>query len=239
MCALAAYSFGCATTTQPTRKKKPVQAEVVVAKTKDFELSGDGSSNAWAAAEWFEIPQRKMLGSPYKSEAKLLYSKKGLYVLFRAEDSRLTASMTEDNSHLWKEDVFELFIWPDPDVPIYFEYELSPLNVELTILVPNIKGKHKGWLPWEYNGDRKTRHETSAIGGELASYAKVEGWIAEIFIPYALLKPLVISFPQAGDSWRINLYRNDHDSGERASWEWAPVDDNYHDYLNFGHIRFE
>ena len=35
---------------------------------------------------------------------------------------------------LWNEDVFEVFLWTDERYPVYFEYEISPLNHELPIL---------------------------------------------------------------------------------------------------------
>jgi hypothetical protein len=67
---------------------------------------------------------------------------------------------------LYNEDVIEAFFWPDEKNPLYFEYELSPLNYELAILVPNNKGNFFGWRPWHYEGDRKTRH-TAKSGRDL------------------------------------------------------------------------
>jgi hypothetical protein len=63
--------------------------------------------------------------------------------------------MQGDFLDLWNEDVVEAFFWTDESNPIYFEYELSPLNYELPILVPNNKGKFLGWLPWHYEGIAK------------------------------------------------------------------------------------
>ena len=96
---------------------------------------------------------------------KVLYSKKGLYVLMDATDAKITATMQDDFQDLWTEDVFEVFLWPDERDPLYFEYEISPLNRELPILIPNLDGKFLGWRPWHYEGDRKTRKATSAVGG--------------------------------------------------------------------------
>ena len=55
---------------------------------------------------------------------------------------------------LWTEDVVEIFFWPDEEMPVYFEYELSPRNYELPILVPNKAGSFLGWRPWKYEGER-------------------------------------------------------------------------------------
>ncbi|MEM9444103.1 MAG: carbohydrate-binding family 9-like protein [Verrucomicrobiota bacterium] len=210
-----------------------------IKKTSDFQITGNGSAKAWERAEWMVIPQRRIFGDPYELKVKSLYSKKGLYFLYYSQDKKLTATLTEDNSHLWKEDVIELFIWPDERDSIYFEYELSPLNVELPILVPNLGGKYKGWLPWDYDGEKKIIRRTSAVGGIVESMGKVDAWIAEFFIPYQLLEPLRNVPPKSGSKWRMNFYRFDYDSGKGSTWEWAPVNHNFHDYKNFGFILFE
>ena len=62
-------------------------------------------------------------------------------------DRRLTASFEEDFSDLWKEDVFEAFVWPDERDTLYFEYEISPLGRELPILIPNLDDRFLGWRP--------------------------------------------------------------------------------------------
>ncbi len=113
-----------------------------------------------------------------------------MYFLTEASDAKITATFDEDYRDLWTEDVFEVFLWPDEREPIYFEYEVSPLDRELPILVPNLGGKFLGWRPWHYDGERKTRKATSAVGGAMKSGGAVSGWKAEFFIPYALLNPM-------------------------------------------------
>ena len=82
-----------------------------------------------------------------------------------ATDKKITATFKEDFQNLWTEDVFEVFLWTDERDPVYFEYEISPLGYELPIVVPNLEGKFLGWRPWHYEGTRKIRKATSAIGG--------------------------------------------------------------------------
>ena len=55
-------------------------------------------------------------------------------------DSAIVSTMKGDFLDLWHEDVVEAFFWTDERVPVYFEYELSPLNYELPIMVPNYDG---------------------------------------------------------------------------------------------------
>lgn len=145
--------------------------------------------------------------------------------------------MKADNMNLWLEDVVEVFFWPDTTIVLYFEYELSPLNYELPILVPNNNGKFFGWLPWHYEGNRKVKHATRLLQN-IHDSTEVTGWHAEFFIPFALLSPLKNVPPVKGTRWRANFYRLDHDKGS-ASWSWRPVRKTFHDYASFGEIMFD
>jgi len=220
-------------------RKAVAPRELRVRPSDDFELTGDGSAEAWKKTEWEPLHKRNDKGLPYETKVKMLYSKKGLYVFMEASDKKITATFTKDNQHLWTEDVFEVFVWPDERDPIYFEYEISPLNTELPILVPNLGDKFRGWLPWHEGGAARTRKATSAIGGELKSGAAVSGWRAEVFLPYELLIPLRNVPPKAGAKWRANFYRMDYDDKNTTSWDWARVGPSFHEYKKFGTLVFE
>lgn len=106
------------------------QMVLKVKKTKDFQVSGDGKFLVWNSTEWLSLPQRRGKDTGYQTAIKVLYSDSGIYFLFRCSDGILKASLQEDFMDLWKEDVVEVFIWPDEKYPVYLEYELSPLNHE-------------------------------------------------------------------------------------------------------------
>ncbi|KAA0991880.1 carbohydrate-binding family 9-like protein [Dyadobacter aurulentus] len=216
---------------------------LIVKKTTDFKVNGEGTASNWAAAKWFDItvqkgPKQATPGKQFPTKAKIMYSDKGLYFLFDCTDQKLTATIMEDYGMLFKEDVVEVFLWPDTNVPIYLEYEVSPLNYELPILVPNINGKAQGWKPWIYNESTRVHHETSVQGGQKKSMASVEGWKAEFFIPYALMNPIVPSVPKKGSRWRGNFYRIDYDS-ETAYYSWQKTGGSFHEFQKFGTLVFE
>ena len=204
----------------------------------DFAVTGTGDHANWQRAEWTTMRRRQEDGHPYETRFKMLYSTTGLYFLMDGTDRQLTATMTEDFADLWNEDVFEVFLWTDERHPVYFEYEISPLNHELAILVPNFGGQFLGWRPWHYDKDRSIRKATSTVGGPKQSQAAIQGWRAEFFIPYALLRPLQNVPPKPGMRWRANFYRMDYDSGKRTQWEWARVGTSFHEYEKFGEILF-
>ncbi|MGE5359645.1 MAG: carbohydrate-binding family 9-like protein [Bacteroidales bacterium] len=211
---------------------------LTVRPTADFDVTGTGDHAAWSEAEWTPVPGRRGASHPYDTRFKMLYSATGVYVLAECSDRTLTATMTEDFMDLWNEDVFEVFLWTDERYPVYFEYEISPLNRELAILVPNFGGQFLGWRPWHYEGARQTRKATSVVGGRKEPNASIQAWRAEVFLPYALLQPLQNVPPTPGTRWRANFYRMDYDGGKVTRWEWAPVGKTFHECEKFGELLF-
>jgi len=211
---------------------------LIVKKSADFTVTGDGRSENWAITDWVVIPLRTSSDEPLTTKAKILYSDTGIYFLFDCQDKKLSATMNADFLDLWKEDVVEIFLWPDENAPVYFEYEISPLNYELPILISNENGDLVRWQPFHYDADRKTSHLTSIQGGEKKSNALISGWTAEFFIPFKLLRPLNNILPKSGTKWRANMYRVDYDN-KRASWSWQLTSKSFHDYEKFGTFIFE
>jgi hypothetical protein len=216
----------------------PGRASTVMPLTDDFEVTGHGDAAAWRRTAW--PPLKRVGGSlSYPTRAKLLYSLTGLYVLVDCADRRLTCTRLPDMGDLYREDVVEFFIWPDTRYPLYLEYEISPLDAELVILVPNRKGRFMGWRPWHYEGDRMTRHGTSVRGGRRAPGTAISGWMAEFFIPFTLFVGVADTPPKPGDTWRMNAYRIDYDAGKATQWAWCPATEtNFHDYKHFGVVEF-
>jgi len=221
--------------TNAQREERP---RLSVRPTDDFDVTGAGEGAAWRQAEWVMLRRRQPDGHSYDTRFKTMYSGSGIYFLIDGSDRTLTSTMSEDFMDLWNEDVFEVFLWPDERYPAYFEYEISPLNRELPILIPNFGGQFLGWRPWHYERDRLTRKATSVTGGSKQPHAAIAGWRAEFFIPYALLRPLQNVPPKPGTRWRANVYRMDYDDGKRTQWEWAHVDTSFHEYERFGELVF-
>jgi len=203
-----------------------------VKQTTDFKISGEGRHESWSKTDWLTLPQRSG-DTQLLTRVKMLYSQTGIYVLFECTDTKPTATMKADFMDLWKEDVAEVFFWPDESTPAYFEYEISPLNRELPILVSNSNGVLHRWMPFHYEADRKTKHIVSERKGNA-----MISWTAECYIPYTLLKPLRNIDPKPGTRWRANFYRVDYDSGE-AEWSWQLTGPSFHEYEKFGTLLFE
>jgi hypothetical protein len=198
--------------------------------TQDFELTADTNALHWSSLPWIQLQQHGNNTVSYHTKVKLQYSPKGIYCLYWCEDKKTTATLKEDFANLFHEDVVEIFFWTDESVPIYLEYELSPLNYELVILVPHLENRVHGWRPWHYEGERKTKHLTRILDDR--------SWIAEFFIPFKLLNPLGNVPPKPGTQWRANIYRIDYDQGQTL-WTWQPINNSFHDYEMFGTFIFD
>lgn len=226
---------------------------LIIKHTNDFTIAGDGSASEWNNTEWNVITQRKsetlqqegwnmkpgrsgVKDPSYETLFKILYSDRGIYCLFKCEDSIITSTLKEDYANLYNEDVVEAFFRPDTTLPVYFEYELSPFNYELPILILNNKGNAMGWKPWKYEGVRKTMHATTI--NEQKSSGERFTWTAEFFIPYALLTPMGNVPPLKGTRWRANFYRIDYDLNPVFS-SWQLTRESFHDFERFGIIEFK
>ena len=224
-----------------------------VQKTSDFALDGKGTAAPWSKADGVPIAQRatteRMTRNPapapaphrrkppatLRTRAKVLYSETGLYFLFQCEDRALQATLQADYKELWWEDVVEIFLWPEEDAPLYFEYQLSPLgHVRMTRHQEGGASKVV-----RYEGDRQVIHRTSVQDGKKEPGASITQWTAEIFIAYEWLQPAPDVPPKPGTRWRTNLYRFDYDTGDRTRWEWQLVEGGNHTLEKFGTLLFE
>ena len=221
-----------------TQQSQPQQS-LFVPKCTDFELTGKGDNEQWDNTEWIQLAILDESENIYESKFKMLYSEMGIYVLGSFEDNIISTEYTEDQGDIWNGDVFEVFLQTDPSNPLYFEYEINPLNAELAILVPNNEGDFFGWSPWHYEGPRKIKKAVQVYGGKGESGATISSWRAELFFPYALFKAMKNVPPKSGTEWQGNFYRMDYDSGNHRKWSWAPVESSFHEYKKYWPIIFK
>src|SRR6185312_1537408 len=123
---------------------------VVVKKTEDFTITGDGKNIAWQKADWQQLNKLQTEAKEYKSSSKILYSTKGLYVLFTGEDQRITTKNYKDDDDIYEGDVFELFLRTDISKPHYFEYEINPLGKQLILILAGLPHNNLAWSPWRH-----------------------------------------------------------------------------------------
>lgn len=210
-------------------------------KTADFTITGRGDDPAWASTSWQAFTSITPGGSSYSSKSKMLYSTKGIYLLFSGEDDLITTKDYKDDEEIYEGDVFEFFLRTDPDKPPYFEYEINQLERQLILTLARFPHKNMAWSPWkhEYEQDPLIQRKT-VVNGEKKVGAAIRGWTAEIFFPYELLGLLPGVPPKSGTIWYGNFCRIDYDRGKMVEWSWSKkIKKSFHELENFGTIIFE
>ncbi len=212
---------------------------LLVHKCHDFDITGDGRNPEWDKASWTPLAKLDTAGKNYETRFRILYSETGIYLIFYGEDDRITTKFDKDFEDLFKGDVFEVFFHPDIKTPLYLEYEVNPLNRELVLLIPHLKDRMFGWIPWHYEKERLVKKMVNITGGKMEAGASVRSWTAELFFPYSLFRPLNNVPPVSGTEWNANFYRLDYDTGKTVKWAWTPIKDSFHEFEKFQSIRFE
>jgi hypothetical protein len=212
---------------------------IVIKKVEDFDLTGSESDSIWEKAKWNVMTKLDKGGQDYESKFKILYSDKGLYVLFYGQDNKISTTYDADFDKLWNGDVFEIFFHPNPQLSKYFEYQVNPLNKELVIIIDRSKEVHNSGLQ-SYEGTRRIKKKVEVLGGEVEMNSPINSWTAELFFPFELLKDLPNSPPVSGTVWNANFARIDYDTDNKIRWSWTPtIDYTFHELEKFRKIRFE
>lgn len=181
----------------------------------DEHLKIDGclSETAWKKAPVldFFVPRT---GKPAvsKTEGRVLWNSKYLYIGFKAYDRDIWGYLTKRDSPTYFEDVLEVFIKPDLKTKLdcYYNFEINALGTvyDAFNVSRNAGGKDQHrWARWNCRG-LKTG---ITIAGTLNNCEdEDEYWQMEAAIPFASLPALKGKCPQPGDLWKFHLARYDY-----------------------------
>jgi hypothetical protein len=168
-----------------------------------------------------------------KTEARILYDDKFLYISFRSADENIFSTMRRRDEHLWEEEVVEVFVQADPGKPGYIELEVNPLGTMLDIYLLDIRKplRYESWnsehLKWAVQVD-----------GTIDGKSGDRGWSCEIALPLEDVVTAPHLPPQEGDRWRLNLYRVEK-LPIALGLSWSPtMQADFHVPSMFGEIVF-
>ena len=226
---LITFSLGCALMSSdkhPEYTIKPVKSGTIVV---------DGQMDeAWKHAEvidefvfpWWESGEKEA------TEARLLWDRENLYVLFIVKDVNIAGKATARDGHVFLDDCVEIFISPDPTSLVYYNFEFNALGAWLD----QSSNREKGWNPdgLQYR---------VALEGTLNDDSDTDSeGRAEIAIPFAAFgKDADPNPPVGGTAWRFNVYRISDPSNPQYS-AWSPPqteEPNFHRPVDFGYGRFD
>lgn len=214
----------------------------LIRKTADFAITGKGDAPAWTITPWQSLIKIDSGGRNYITKSKMLYSAKGLYLLFYGEDDRITTKDYKDDQEIYEGDVFEFFLRTDTSKPPYFEYEINHLERQLILTLSRLPHKNPAWSPWknEYEQDPLVKRKTYIQGSTKKPGEQIHYWTAEVFLPNEILGLLPDTPPKSGTVWKANFCRIDYDSGKMIQWSWSKkIQHDFHEIDHFGTIVFE
>ena len=230
---------------------KPVARKSYVARriAKGPKLDGKLDDAVWAQAPTTGPFTNTLNGAAteQKTEAKLLWDNKFLYVAFENQDSDIWGSLTKRDDKLWTQEADELMIDADGNGKTYVELQVAPNGTIFDTYLPSYR-KYEDTLdpkkkPYSWNSKMQAK---VAVDGTLNKREdKDKGWTVEMAIPLEDVKGLdtaqVLKLPPAvGDKWRINMFRMDMPQGkpQQASGWSPPMVGDFHALDKFGDLVF-
>jgi hypothetical protein len=170
-----------------------------------------------------------------RTTAAAYFDDEMLTVVFAGVDDRIVATHRKHDAPLYEEDVIEVFLAP-ARLEEYFEIEVNPLGTTFDARIESpdgVRSTMKTDLAWTCEGlFAGVRRDTGGIAGATLDVV--------IRIPFAALGRTT---PEAGETWRSNLFRIDRDPAlgdEFLAWQATmrtPPD--FHVPAAFGVFRFE
>jgi hypothetical protein len=201
----------------------------VVKTTTDIEELFSAGGSAWEKADPITWGPE-----PYPTDFRALWDQEGLYVRFDVSDADPWHTMTEQDDHLWEEEVVEIFIDPSRTGTNYAEVEVNPGNVLCDVRMVAGEPNKQMDLSWNMNGLSSRVHIRQDAQG------KTTGWTAIAFLPWEGFRSLPPSAtvalpPRSGDRWRFNVFRIERPGGKSApkrdvvfaAWS-PPPEDSFH-----------
>ncbi|HVV50391.1 MAG TPA: carbohydrate-binding family 9-like protein, partial [Polyangia bacterium] len=214
-------------------------------------LDGKLDDAVWTAAPSTGPFVNTLTGGPVapsmKTEAKLLWDKKNLYVAFDNTDDDVWTDLAKRDDKLWTEEADELMIDADGNGRTYIELQVAPNGNIFDTYLPS---------PRRYEDTVDPKLKPFSWNSKLTAKVHVDGtlnkrddqdrgWTVELAIPLEDVKGMddksgVRLPPQPGDVWRINMFRMDLPKGkpqQAAGWS-PPLVGDFHALGRFGELVF-
>ena len=225
-------------------KKRIVRAKKISEK---IVIDGKLNEKDWKNTEVVEgfytwDDQGKAVPAVSATRVRVLWDDTFLYVGAEMDDKDVYAVLTGHNDPTWRDDVFEIFIKPDPKKHHFYEFHVTPLNTRLELFFPR-----RGFGSLERSYRNMGMKSAVTIEGTLNNWEDIDqGWIAEVAIPFSAFSKTV-SFPEPGSQWRVAFCRYDYsyhlpDSyfrGVELSSSAALSKVNFHLHEEYDILRFE
>lgn len=180
--------------------------------------------------------------SPVQGKARMLWSAEGLFLGVEVTDKDVIGGFkkTDKDPHLWTKDAIELMVDPDGngDNKDYYEIQINPQN-----LVFDSRFDDYNQPKTEPDGPFGHQDWSSGVKSKVVVDGTIDksddedkGYTVEALIPWKSFDKAAKSPPELGDTWRMNVYAMQQNSG--VSWSPILKAGNFHKASRFGRVLF-
>lgn len=176
-----------------------------------LKIDGNLNETAWQKAPFtsyfVDIEGEKKTKPLHKTRAKMLWDDSCLYIAAVLDEPHLWATITRDESVIYYDNDFEIFIDPDGDTHFYYEFEINALGTKWDLLLsrPYRDGAYV-INAWQI---RNIQAEVT-LAGSLNNPTDLDtNWTIEVAMPWSVLRECTPTKrrPRVGEQWRINFSR--------------------------------
>lgn len=185
---------------------------------------------------WTSIPAECLP----RTQVKLKYDDRNLYVIFRVQDLYVKAAATQTHGPVYQDTCVECFLAPDSETPnAYFNLETNCCGV---LLAQYHTGPRQNSRFFEIEDCQKIQIASSASGPIRNEIQKPLTWTIEYALPLEILTHYgTIQRPAPGVCWRGNFYKCADDCSKPHWISWSPVTGekpDFHRPESFGLLEF-
>lgn len=203
-------------------------------------VDGSGDDAAWQDVEaidafrlWFTLDTPTSATS-----VKMCYDDDNLYLLYECDDPDVFTLYEERDAFLWESDVVELFVAPDDDSPIYYEFEFAPNGAIFDgRFVNRGSGGFRRWAAWDCDLQMK-----ATVRGTLNDWTDTdEGYTVEVAIPRTAFSETIGDAPFTGQTWRFAAVRMEYSTALAKAEAYVTancVDGDFHNRDQWYYVTF-
>ncbi|MFA5292352.1 MAG: carbohydrate-binding family 9-like protein [Phycisphaerae bacterium] len=158
-----------------------------------------------------------------KTQAKLLYDEKNIYVFFRIEDQYVRAVAQKLHDPVCRDSCAEFFFTPGENISDgYFNLEI---NCGGTMLMFHQTARNENKIQISEQNCKKIKIKTSMPKIVEPEIKEPITWTLHYTLPLEILESYAkVSKPAAGVKWRANFYKCADDSSHPHWLTWAKID---------------
>ena len=206
-------------------------------------FDGKPDEQSWQLAQWtddfVDIEGDRKPKPNLQTRVKMLWDENYLYFYAELEEPHIWANLTQRDTVIFYDNDFEIFIDPDGDTQLYYEFEINAFNTVWDLMLTRAyRDNGQAIDNWNINGIKTAVHIEGTLNDPRD---KDEFWSVEIAMPWTALEEAASKGkkPKANDSWRMNFSRvqwdtriengkyvkiNDPKAGKPVehNWTWSP-----------------